>query len=283
MGQHNELERFRAAIDRPGVKTAAKPGPVVKPFEVSFRPIKAVRPRPVLPVVAMAIVALFGPATPAQAGPIFIPSGLAPGSTYYLAFVTAGTTTTDSSNIDDYDAYVTAQANMSPTLAALGTTWKVIGSTPTVDAVTHIGVTGPVYLLGGARIATGSADLFDGMIDIPLHRDQFGFEVQSGNLLVGTGTDIHGNGVAGNTLGTARPEEGKINQDDFTWIAAGTIGSNLFPLEFYGISGALVVPTTPGPEPASIMLLGTGVVTLIGRRFWRRRSTQHRQLVKSVI
>ena len=56
-------------------------------------------------LAAVHIVALFGWATPAQGDPITIPSGLAPGSTYYLAFVTSGTKTTDSSNIDDYDAF----------------------------------------------------------------------------------------------------------------------------------------------------------------------------------
>jgi hypothetical protein len=115
-------------------------------------------------LAAVHIMVLFGSATPARADSFTIPSDLAPGSTYYLAFVTAGTTTTASSNIDDYDAFVAAQANLNPALAALGTTWKVIGSTPRVDAAAHIGVTGPVYLLSGVRIATDSADLFDGTI-----------------------------------------------------------------------------------------------------------------------
>jgi hypothetical protein len=45
----------------------------------------------------------------ANATPITIPSGLAPGSTYFLTFVTADTHDALSSDISTYDAFVTAE------------------------------------------------------------------------------------------------------------------------------------------------------------------------------
>ena len=73
-----------------------------------------------------------------------------------------------SSNIADYDAFVTTEANLDPSLVVLGTTWKAIGSTNPVSAVTHIGVTGPVYNLQGQLVAASSADMFDGTLAAPI-------------------------------------------------------------------------------------------------------------------
>src|SRR5579862_5364247 len=65
-----------------------------------------------------------GIASQASAGPLtIVPSDLAPGATYYLAFVTDGVTTAASADISTYDAFVTQQADLNPALAAIGTTW----------------------------------------------------------------------------------------------------------------------------------------------------------------
>ena len=61
--------------------------------------------------------------SPVYGDPITIPAGLAPGSIYYLAFVTAGTTTALSSNITDYNAF----------RAALGQSIGLPGYDPGLD------------------------------------------------------------------------------------------------------------------------------------------------------
>lgn len=57
-----------------------------------------------------------------QAVPIPVPTGLAPGDNYRLAFVTSTTRDATSSAIADYNDFVTAAALAVPELAALGTT-----------------------------------------------------------------------------------------------------------------------------------------------------------------
>ena len=55
----------------------------------------------------------------AQAAPIIVPTGLNPGDTYRLVFVTSTGRDGTSSNIADYNAFVTASANSQAALAAL--------------------------------------------------------------------------------------------------------------------------------------------------------------------
>ena len=77
----------------------------------------------------IALVAVVIASATATASPITIPPGLAPGSTYFLAFVTGDERDATSSNILDYNAFVTKAAYDEPALLALGTIWKAIGST----------------------------------------------------------------------------------------------------------------------------------------------------------
>jgi hypothetical protein len=85
----------------------------------------------------LALIALifFGIAADSTHGaPITQPSGLTPGAEYRLAFLTSTTRDATSSNIEDYNTFVTNAAAAVPELAALNTTWKAIASTAAVDA-----------------------------------------------------------------------------------------------------------------------------------------------------
>jgi hypothetical protein len=217
-------------------------------------------------LLAFAALALGVPI--AHASPITLPSGLNPGDTYYLAFVTKGTTAATSSNIADYDAFVTAQANLDPDLQALLTTWKVIGSTSSVSAVTHLGsITSPIYNLGDQLVASGSLDLFDGAITNPIQYDQHGNFNPS---LVFTGSTSSGSSSPGHSLGVQAVTIG-LSTDGNEWIDAFATVSDNSPFGVYGLSGPLVVPgATAVPEPGTISLL-LGPALLLWRQRWRRR------------
>ena len=66
-----------------------------------------------------------------------------PGATSYdVVFVTSQGTTATSTNIADYNRFVTAEANQDPILAGLGTSWHAVASTSTVSAASNAPATG---------------------------------------------------------------------------------------------------------------------------------------------
>ena len=164
----------------------------------------------------------------------------AAGDKYRLAFVTSGTTACDSTNITTYNTFVQGLADA----AGLGTstlgpvTWKVVGSTATVDARdntgTNPGVNGvgePIYRMDGAfAIATNYADLWDGINNshiaggnyLTVHLDENGDEILDERVRTGSGG-----------TGTASTDSGRVLGGSAEGTPKVTTGRNFAP-DFYG-------------------------------------------------
>ncbi len=203
----------------------------------------------------------------ALAAVVTLPTGLAPGTPYRLVFVTADLAQSSSNNIDDYNSFVTTQASGSTSLAALGTTWSVIGSTPSIDARTNtntdfnLGTGLPIYNLAGQLVASNNADLWDATLTNPINIDQNGNTV-SQKVFTGTATD--GTGIADRQLGGPngfRVQYGEAGQINTSWTTIDWAGT-LTGLHFYGISGVLGQSVVP--IPAAAWLFGSGLLGLIG-------------------
>jgi hypothetical protein len=101
--------------------------------------------------------------TEAQAGVVVTnPTSLTNGETYRLVFVTSTTRDATSSNIADYNSFVTAVANSNAALFSLGTTWTAVASTVAVSALANTGtdwmpagIQGvPIFRLDNTLLAT---------------------------------------------------------------------------------------------------------------------------------
>ena len=96
------------------------------------------------------------------------PSGLQVGDEFRLLLKTKNPHHATSTNISDYDTHVQGQVAAwgHGALKAYSTHFKILGSTATVDARAHNGMTGSggvaVYWLNGAKVADDNDDFFDG-------------------------------------------------------------------------------------------------------------------------
>ena len=220
-------------------------------------------------------------ASAAQAALVVVPPGLNPGAQYRLVFVTDGTRNATSTNINDYNNFVTNQVTGS-TLATqlttagfnLGTiTWKAIGSTSATSAKVNTGTDGsqpdvPIYLIDGNKVANNNADLWDGSIQTFINRTQID---TSKSTSVWTGTQVDGSTsvlLLGNAIGfppgLGFPPVAALGNTvslSTAWINGFASGpTNEFSL--YGMSSVLTVPTpaVSVPEPSSLL----GLITLGG-------------------
>jgi hypothetical protein len=144
--------------------------------------------RPILVATATVVVvlALFGISAHAD---VILPTGLAPGFQYEIAFVTSDSMTATSTNIADYNSFVTQEADKNPVLAGLGASWYVMGSTTTVkasaNAPTSAGV--PIYNTAGQLIIADSSHLWGpNGIDNPIQYDENGTVTSKVNACTGS-------------------------------------------------------------------------------------------------
>ena len=214
------------------------------------------------------VLAVAGFATLAHGGIVTVPLGLGPGATYRLVFDTGAYTNALSTNIADYNAFVTSEANSVAALAALGATWNCICSTEAVSAATNIGTTSSgIYTLDGLEVAVGTAALFNtGTTNLlnPIDINQYG-NVWPNPVWDGTLTD--GQSEAGYALGDATPIYGysaltSTGYFQYYWESS----ANSLPV--YAISSELTVPGGV-PEPTTIGLTALGGAILV--LTWRRK------------
>ena len=210
-----------------------------------------------------------------NAGVLMTPPGLGVGDTFHLAFVTDEFLMPSSTDITTYDAFVQASANAGSLTSMLGLNWKVIGSTSTVDAINHVPVSGPIYLLDfTTKVADDQADLWDGTIDAPINLTANNNTINGGlGSQPWTGTTQFGAGFPFAELGkpaTNVVAYGSTTQTNSAWVAVGQLtGGNSRPL--YALSDAITVDGGGEvPEPASlavwICVAGIGVVGAQRRR-----------------
>ncbi len=179
-------------------------------------------------------------------------------------------------DIADYNTFVTGVASGVPSLAALGTTWSVIGSTAAIDArdntlTNPTAATGvPIYDLADDRIADDNADLWDGAIQAPIQFDETGAALA---VVVHTGTDATGVEAAGSALGMSSIAAGYSAATGSLWVTGAGGDNPFFETSFYAISGVLTVV----PEPGTLSLATMGTIALVGEGLRRRRQRSRRK------
>lgn len=202
---------------------------------------------------------------------ITVPDGLKPGDSYRLAFVTSGKRNSLSLSIDDYNLFVTTQANQNHQLLTLNTTWTVLGSTPSVSARQNT-ITDPangalpIYALDGSLVAQNYNELWRGRLRSGIVFDQNG---DLNRTRVSTGTSDSGYQWFNGELGRSSVSFGDSGNTGSAWIRRGD-GTGAAEESFYAVSGYLTV--TAVPEPNSIILLGIATCNQFLRFVLRRNS-----------
>lgn len=205
---------------------------------------------------------------PAKVTATVIPPNLLPGSQYQLVFFTTNYFSATSSDIDDYNAFVTSEAALNPALPQ-GVTWRAIGSTATVQA--HVNAPAqagiPIYNTHGQVVVSDAQDLYANVsLTNPINYDQFG--TFSTFRYIFTGSTPLGERFDPYYLGS--PDGSSIigynSNTNFQWIDSnGAITQTYGFASLYALSDPITVPV---PEPSSAVIFGAAILGLLG---WRCR------------
>jgi hypothetical protein len=217
---------------------------------------------------------------------IYRPTGLSLGDPYRLIFITGGLIEPTSSNLQDYNDFVAAEAALPNSLVrGLNTGWSAIVSSEFTSARTNTntdptpeGPNGvPLFLVDGqTRIADNYDDLWDGAIDAPVELTQFGTEPVGGIFppnLAWTGTRADGTSYLTFddplTMGTSSVVGGFGSQTNEYWVSGALIGiGGDDGGHLYAVSGVL----TAVPEPVSLTSLSLFAASFVVMCPARRRN-----------
>jgi hypothetical protein len=191
------------------------------------------------------------------------------GDKYRLAFVTRATTQATLKDIATYNTFVQGVANSS-SLNLGGATWKVIGSTATVDARDNTstnplwnGTGEPIFLVDGTtKIANNYNDLWDGTINHALNLDEKSVLFAAGPF---TGSNSNGTKDIGNVLGnTTNLTIGSTTSTSDNWMRVyNDAPTSLLPV--YALSEPLtVVSSVPLANITSFTFPSYGAATISG-------------------
>ncbi len=231
------------------------------------------RPRRALAAALLALPLLAGLAPAAQAQECttatdgaytvpadwaLIPSGVTSGKKFRLLFVTSTQRKPDVTAIATYDTHVqnAAKAGHSAISDSCGNRFKVLGSTPSVDARDHTGTTYtssdkgvPIYWLDGAKAADDYEDFYDNSWD------SYGGKNESGDgtaaTFIATGSNNNGTKHATRRLGSGQVQYGRLRSGDM--LNAGSSPSQ-GQRHFYALSPVFLV----GSHTVSMRLESTG-------------------------
>ena len=187
-----------------------------------------------------------------------IPTGLGPGDSFRLIFISSTTRNATATAIGDYNTFVqTAASNGHTDIQSHSSTFRVVGSTADVDARDNTATTYtsadkgvPIYWLGGNKVADQYEDFYDGDWDDEANaKDESGSD-RSTTLDTDkplTGSDHNGteafSGSSSRALGASSVQLGSPNSSASGY---GPLGSNFATgnssaRPFYGLSPVFLV------------------------------------------
>lgn len=202
------------------------------------------------------------------------------GDQYRLVFITSQTTDATSTDINTYNAFVQNVANA----AGLGTGWKMVGSTATVDARDNTSTnpntdgTGVSFFLtdGVTLLATDNADLWNGTA-APVNTDEYGQLFSEDRAFTGSegnGTAMGGVGdrvLGGSSEDPSRVRTGRNDQAGTGWMRNYNVSASSLQSVF-AMSDPLTIQALAVPEPSTLALGLFGLLGLVWHARCRRNN-----------